>query len=344
MHFLSDNTAAVHPAIMEALKLANVGHAPAYGADGLTEEAEKALELLFESDVRAFFVCTGTAANALALSAMTPPFGGILCHEEAHINVDECGAPEFFTGAKLIALPGEGGKLSPDTVRAQLAQFAHGEHQVKPAVLSISNPTETGRVYGPDEVRALAEVAHEAGMLLHVDGARLANALAALGCRPDELAGAAGVDALSLGATKNGAMMAEAVLFFNTSLAVEFARRRKRGGQLVSKGRFLAAQWLAWLKDDLWLDLALHANAMARLLASRLDDVAGVRIDQPVESNMVFAWLPRALHVALMEEGAEYYCWREEEERVLARLVCSWQTTEEDIDAFLTAIGNHMRR
>ena len=341
MHFLSDNTAAVHPGIMEAMAAANAGHAPAYGADGLTEEAEKALELLFETDVRGFLVCSGTAANALALSAMTPPYGGILCHEEAHINVDECGAPEFFTGAKLIPLPGEGGKLTPEVVRARLARFAHGEHQVKPAVLSISNPTEMGRVYTPEEVRALARVAHAHGMLLHVDGARFANAVAALGCHPDELAGRAGVDVLSLGATKNGAMLAEAVLFFNTALAVEFARRRKRAGQLVSKSCYLAAQWLAWLRDERWRELAEHANAMARLLAARLDDVPGVEIAEPVETNMVFAWLPRTLHVALVEAGAEYYCWREEQERVQARLVCSWQTREQEIESFITAARQH---
>jgi len=341
MHFLSDNTAAVHPRIMEAIARTNVGHAPAYGADGFTEEAEKLLERAFETDVRAFLAATGTAANALALSAMTPPYGGILCHEEAHINTDECGAPEFFTGARLIALPGEHGKLAPETVKARLARFAHGEHQVKPAVLSITNPTERGTLYTPEEVRALAGLAHAHGMLLHVDGARFANAVAALACHPDDLAGRAGVDVLTLGATKDGAMMGEAILFFRTDLAVEFPRRRKRAGQLVSKGRYLGAQFVAWLENDLWLELALHANAMARLLAARLDDFAAVDIDAPVETNMVFAWLPRDLHEALVEEGAEYYCWREEEGRVLARLVCSWQTTEEDIEAFITALAAH---
>ncbi len=341
MHFLSDNTAGVHPDILEAIQQANVGHAPSYGADGFTEEAEKLLERLFETDLRAYLVATGTAANALALAAMTPPYGGILCHEEAHINTDECGAPEFFTGAKLIPLPGEHGKLTPEAVRERLARFAHGEHQVKPAVLSITNPTEWGVLYTPEEVRALAAVAHEHDMLLHVDGARFANAVAALNCHPDDLAGRAGVDALSLGATKNGAMMGEAVLFFDTALAVEFPRRRKRAGQLVSKSRFLGAQVVAWLEDDLWLELALHANAMARLLAARLDDFDMIDIAVPVQTNMVFAWLPRKLHEALVEEGAEYHCWREEENRVLARLVCSWQTTEEEIEAFITAITAH---
>ncbi len=341
MHFISDNTAPVHPRIMEAIAQANVGHAPAYGADAFTEEAEKLLERVFETDVRAWLVATGTAANALALSAMTPPYGGILCHEEAHINTDECGAPEFFTGAKLIPLPGEHGKLTPETVRARLARFTHGEHQVRPAVLSITNPTESGTLYTPEEVRALADLAHEHDMLLHVDGARFANAVTALSCHPDDLAGRAGVDALTLGATKNGAMMGEAILFFRTSLAVEFPRRRKRAGQLVSKGRYLGAQFVAWLQDDLWLELALRANAMARLLAARLDDFSAIRIHAPVETNMVFAWLPRALHEALAEEGAEYYCWREEADRVLARLVCSWHTAEEDIEALITAIAAH---
>ncbi len=341
MHFVSDNTAPVHPRIMEAIVQANIGHAPAYGADAFTQEAEKLLERTFETDVRAWLVATGTAANALALSAMTPPYGGILCHEEAHINTDECGAPELFTGAKIIPLSGEHGKLTPDVVQARLARFAHGEHQVKPAVLSITNPTESGTLYTPDEVRALADLAHEHDMLLHVDGARFANAVAALSCHPDDLAGRAGVDVLTLGATKNGAMMGEAILFFHTSLAVEFPRRRKRAGQLVSKGRYLGAQFVAWLQDDLWLELALRANAMTRLLAARLDDFSAIRIDAPVETNMVFAWLPRALHEALVEEGVEYYCWREEADRVLARLVCSWHTAEEDIEAFITAIAAH---
>ena len=342
MHFLSDNTAAAHPDILRAITQANAGHAPGYGADGFTEEAEKLLEAMFDTDVRAFLVTTGTAANALALSAMTPPYGGILCHEEAHINTDECGAPEFFTGAKLIPLPGEHGKLTPAGVKRRLAAFAHGEHQVKPAVLSISNPTESGVLYTPGEVRALADLAHEHDMLLHVDGARFANAVAALDCHPDDLAGRAGVDALTLGATKNGALMAEAVLFFRTALAVEFPRRRKRAGQLVSKSRYLGVQFVAWLRDDLWLELALHANAMARLLSARLEAVEAADIATPVQTNMVFAWLPRKLHEALVEEGAEYYCWREEHERVLARLVCSWQTTEEEVEAFATALARHV--
>ena len=341
MHFLSDNTAAAHPRIMQAVMEANAGHAPSYGADGFTEEAEKLLEAMFATDVRAYLVATGTAANALALSAMTPPYGGILCHEEAHINTDECGAPEFFTGAKLIPLPGEHGKLTPEVVRERLGQFAHGEHQVKPSVLSITNPTEWGVVYTPEEVRALAETAHAHDMLLHVDGARYANAVAALDCHPDDLAGRAGVDVLSLGATKNGALMGEAVLFFNTALAMEFPRRRKRAGQLVSKSRYLGVQMVAWLEDELWQELALHANAMARLLSARLDDFDMIDIAVPVQTNMVFAWLPRKLHEVLVEEGAEYYCWREEEERVLARLVCSWQTTEEAVEAFIAAITAH---
>ena len=343
MHFLSDNTAAVHPDIMAAMVAANAGHAPGYGADGLTEEAEKLLERLFDADVRAWLVTSGTAANALALAAMTPPYGAILCHEEAHINTDECGAPEFFTGAKLVPLPGDFGKLTPEVVRARLARFAHDVHQVKPAVLSISNPTEWGVIYTPEEVRALAQVAHDNDMLLHVDGARFANAVAALGCAADALGGGAGVDALSLGAAKNGAMMCEAVLFFRTSLAVEFPRRRKRAGQLLAKSRFLGAQMVAWLENDLWQELALHANAMARLLSARLDDFDFIEIAAPVQTNMVFAWLPRRVHEALVEEGAEYHCWREETERVLARLVCSWQTEEEDIEAFITAITNHVQ-
>jgi len=340
MHFLSDNAAPAHPRILNALVEMNAAHAPPYGADGLTQEAEKALERLFDADVRAFLVSTGTAANALALAALVKPHGAVLVHEEAHVNVDECGAPEFFTaGAKLIPLPGSHGKLAPETIEAALARFHHGEHQVLPQAVSISNPTEMGCLYGPEEVQALAEVAHRHGLKLHMDGARLANAVAALDCEADALV--RGVDVLSLGSSKGGTIHAEAVIFFDTALAVDFPRMRKRAGQLMAKMRYPAAQLLEWLKDDLWLDLAAHANAMARLLAARLDDFAAIELAAPVQTNMVFAWMPRRLQVALGEEGALFHVWREEEERVMVRLACSWMTAEEEIEALASAVALH---
>ncbi len=336
MNFASDNITAVHPAIMEAIIRANAGVAMPYGHDAWTQKAAGALCDLFGCDAEVFFVTTGTAANALALSAMTPPFGGILAHEEAHINTDECGAPELFTGgAKIVPLPGKGGKIAPEDLQARLAQFIHDEHQVKPAALSLTNATEYGQVYDPDQVAALAQVAHEAGLSVHMDGARFANAVAHLGCAPAELTWKAGVDVLSFGATKNGAMGAEAVIFFNRDLAQDFLWRRKRAGQLLSKGRFLAAQMQAYIADGLWLQLAAHANAMAARLADGLAAIAGVALDLEPQANEIFVWLPRSMHEMLQEKGALYYAWREEGPRVLARLVSSFATTQEEVARFL---------
>ncbi len=339
MNFISDNITAVHPAIMEAIGQANAGVAMPYGQDAWTRRANAALCDLFGCSAEVFFVTTGTAANALALSAMTPAFGGVLAHEESHINTDECGAPELFTGgAKIIPLAGEGGKIAPEALQARLAQFIHGEHQVKPAVLSLTNATEYGQVYGPDEVAALARVAHGAGLGVHMDGARFANAVAHLGCTPAELTWKAGVDVLSFGATKNGAMGAEAVIFLNRDLAKDFPYRRKRAGQLLSKGRFLAAQMLAYIADGLWLQLAAHANAMAARLAEDLSVIPGVELDLEPQANEIFVWLPRSMHEMLEEKGALYYAWREEGPRVLARLVTSFATTQEDV-AQLAAVA-----
>ena len=336
MNFASDNIACVHPRVMEALERANRGVAMPYGADRWTKDAKAALCEAFEREAEVFFVATGTAANALALSAMVEPFGGVLAHEEAHINTDECGAPELFTGgAKIIPLPGEGGKIAPSALKARLAGFVHGEHQVKPQAFSLTNATEYGQVHAPAEVAALSEVAHDHGLKVHMDGARLANALAHLGCTPAELTWKAGVDVLSFGMTKAGAMCAEAVVFFDRDLARDFAFRRKRGGQLLSKGRFLAVQALAFLEDGLWLELAAHANAMAALLAAGLSALPGVSPAFDTQANEAFLWLPRALHEALSEAGAVYYPWREEETRVMARFVTSFATTEEEVKALV---------
>ncbi len=337
MNFASDNISPVHPHIMAAITGANAGPAMPYGGDDLTARAVDRIRELFDHDAEVFLVTTGTAANALALSAMVDPFGGVLAHEEAHINTDECGAPELFTGgAKIIPLPGEGGRISPATLEDRLAAFVHGEHQVLPQALSLTNATEYGQVQTPEEIAALAAAAHAHGLKVHLDGARLANALAALDCTPAEVTWKAGVDVLSFGLTKNGAMCAEAVVFFDTGLADRFIWRRKRAGQLLSKGRYLAAQFLAALEDDLWLDLARHANAMAARLATGLMELSGVRLAHPVQANEIFIHLPRPLHDALTKAGAVYYPWREMEETILARLVTSWATTTEDVERLLT--------
>jgi len=337
MNFASDNVGPVHPSIMAAVMAANEGSAMPYGGDDLTARAVERIREVFDHDAEVFLVATGTAANALALSAIVDPFGGVLAHGEAHVNTDECGAPELFTGgAKIIPLPGEGGRIPPAALRERLAAFVHGEHQVLPQALSLTNATEYGGVLTPEETAGLAAIAHAHGLGVHLDGARLANALAALECTPAEATWKAGVDVLSFGLTKNGAMCAEAVVFFDRERAHRFAWRRKRAGQLLSKGRYLAAQFLAALQDDLWLDLARHANAMAARLAEGLTGLPGIRTAHPVQANEVFVHLPRPLHAALVEAGAIYYPWRETEQTVLARLVTSWATSAEEVDRLIS--------
>jgi len=340
MNFASDNVSPVHPRIMSAIAEANEGPAMPYGGDALTARAVECIREVFgHPEAEVFLVTTGTAANALALSAMVDPFGGVLAHEEAHVNTDECGAPELFTGgAKIIPLPGDGGRISLAALEERLAAFVHGEHQILPQALTLTNASEYGLVQTAEDIAALTTAAHARGLRVHLDGARLANALAALDCTPAEATWKAGVDVLSFGLTKNGAMCAEAVVFFDTDLAERFAWRRKRAGQLLSKGRYLAAQFLAALQDDLWLDLARHANAMATKLAQGLTDLPGVRPAHPVQANEIFIHLPRPLHEALVTAGAVYYPWRESEDTVLARLVTSWATTPEDVDRLIACV------
>jgi threonine aldolase len=345
MEFASDNVFGAHETILQAMAEANDGVATSYGADDWTRRAEQELSNVFERPVKTFLVLTGSAANALALSALTPAYGGILCHKEAHINTDECGAPEFFSGgAKLVGLEGPGCKLAPATVDKALAGFVRGEHEVKPAALSISQVTELGIVYSAEEVSALSHVCKASGLKLHMDGARFANAVAALGCTPAELTWKAGVDVLCFGATKNGAMALEAVIFFDEGLAADFLYRRKKAGQLLSKGRFLGAQMLAYLKDDLWLDLARHANRCAALLADGLRRLNSVRLPLPVAANEVFAIMPRTLHERLIGEGAHYYEWPGEgpgtehlgKDECFVRFVTSFRTDE-------TMVGNLLK-
>lgn len=329
--FASDNNAGVHPRVMEALAEANAGHVPAYGDDPLTRRAAARLREHFGDGAEVFFVFGGTGANVSALQALTRPYHAVVCAETAHVNVDECGAPEKFTGCKLLALRTPEGKLSPERVAPLLGRLGD-EHHVQPRVVSVSQPTELGTVYTVEELRALAEFAHGRGMLLHVDGARLANAAAHLGATLHELTAGAGVDALSFGGTKNGMMYGEAVVFFDPRLAEGFEFIRKQATQLASKMRYIAAQFDALLADELWLSNAAQANRMARLLAAELGSVPGVRLTRPVESNAVFVSLPPRCLEALRREYV-FYLWDQD-----ARLMCSFDTTEDDVRALADAV------
>ena len=336
VNFCSDNASGASPEILRALEAANRGPAMPYGDDALTRGLEARLAEVFETEVAAFPVATGTAANALSLALMTAPFGAVYCHREAHIQVNECGAPEFYSGgARLVPLAGDHGKIAA----ADLARAVTGAgvvHHVQPAALSLSQATEAGTAYRPAEIAALAEVARGHGLGLHLDGARFANALVFLDCSPAALTWKAGVDALSFGATKNGALGAEAVILFKPSLAETFGYRRKRGGHLLSKMRFLSAQLAAYLADDLWLKNAAHANAMARRLAEGLAALPGVGLSHPVEANEVFARLPETMIAGLLAGGFEFYRWGPEEAREI-RLIASFDSAPEDVEAFLSA-------
>jgi threonine aldolase len=343
MDFASDNAAGVAPAILDAIARANAGFAIAYGDDPVTQRLERRFSALFERDVAVFLVTTGTAANALALAQLTPPWGAVLCHSEAHAVVHECGAPEFFGGGlRLHGLEGQDGKLAPMTVAAALDQhFGLRPHQMVPAALSLTQASELGTVYRPDEIAALSGLAHGRGMMVHMDGARFANAVARLAATPAEASWKVGVDVLSFGATKGGALAAEAVVFFDPARAAAMAERRKRGGQLVSKHRFIAAQFEAFLADDLWLRLAAHANRMADRLAAHLASIELVPL-WPVEANMLFVLLPQGLHERLQAAGAHYYVIHTDRTdpatvppgHVLVRLVTSFATTEAEIEKF----------
>ncbi|MDP8997717.1 MAG: beta-eliminating lyase-related protein [Pseudomonadota bacterium] len=340
MNFNSDNVYGVHPKIMEAIVVANTKLTDvSYCHDEGAAEAEAALSKVFERDVKVFFVMNGTGANSLALSSICPPFGGIVCHEGAHINTDECNCPELFTGgAKLLTVSGAHNKITPQAVEAKLAQFVHGEHGAKPSALSISQATELGAVYTPDEILALTQLAHQAGMRCHMDGARFANALSYLGCTPAQMTWMGGIDVLSFGGTKNGAMILEAVVFFDTKLADDFLYRRKRAGQLLSKGRYLSAQMLAYLKNDLWLENAGRANTLAAEVAAAFAAVKSVQFAAPVEANEVFPIMPRHLFEALQKAGAKFYEWPLDglaADQACARLVLSFATPQEDVAKFV---------
>lgn len=331
MRFFSDNAAPVHPKVMAAMAAADDVDT-AYDGDRLSKQLDAAFSTLFNRDVRAIWVTTGTAANSLALAALCPPFGAILCHEEAHIEEDECGAPGFFThGAKLATCPGAGGKLTPDAVATRIARMRGDVHQEPLRALSITNATEAGRIYTPGDVAALGEIARRHRLGFHMDGARFANAVATLGCAPADVTWKAGIDVLSFGFVKNGGMSSEALIFFDPGLADETLFRRKRAGHLLSKGRYMAAQVLAMLKDDLWLENARAANAGAQVIARS----AGSRLLQPVEANEVFVRLTQAEAMKLRAQGFDFYDWGPDQ----ARLVTSWQHGEADVRPIADAIA-----
>jgi threonine aldolase len=351
MNFASDNVMGASPPVLEALRRANEGAQTAYGGDAFTKRIEQRFYDVFEREVAVFLVATGTAANALALATVVPPFGLCLCHREAHIMEDECGAPEFYThGAKLAGLDGVGAKIAAADLAAHLAGLGRHVKQMPPKALSISQASECGLVYTPEEIGTLAAACHEHGLALHMDGARFANALVALGCTPAAMTWKAGVDLLSFGATKNGCFAAEAIVVFDPVLAETLAYRRKRGGHLLSKGRFLAAQFEGYLDRDHWLDNARHANAMAKRLASELTTLPGVRLAWPCEANEVFPIIPRALDAALRRAGASYHPWASRShgetiggDEVLVRLVTSFATSPGEVDRLLDVARGALR-
>ena len=332
--FASDNNAGVHPEIIDALRAANEGHVVAYGDDPFTARATKVFQKHFGKDVAVFFVFGGTGANVLGLKAITNSYEAVICAETAHINVDECGAPEKFTGCKLLSVKTPDGKLRLDDIKP----FLHGvgfEHHVQPRVISVSQATEMGTVYSKSELKTLARFAHDHNMLLHVDGARIANAAVSLNASFKEITVDSGVDVLSFGGAKNGMMYGEAVVFFDKKRAIDFKYIRKQGMHLPSKMRFISAQFEMLLGTDLWRRSAAHANRMARVLASELEKIPQIKITQPVEANGVFAEIP-AKFVPALQKKYFFYVWNEETSE--CRFMASFDTTEEDVRDFVALV------
>lgn len=352
MNFGSDNLAPVAPEIMAAIAAANQGMAAGYGADEITGRLEDRISELFETKTRVFPTITGGAANSIALAALSPPWGSIFCHAESHVNVDECGGPEFYSGgAKLITVPGEDAKLTPEALAAQLkAAWIGVVHSVQPAAVSITQSTECGAVYTPDEVAAIGAVAKEYKIGFHMDGARFANAIAHLGCTPAEASWRGGVDILSFGATKGGAMAAEAILVFgddagtepDQALCQEIEYRRKRGGHLLSKMRYCSAQLEAYIEGGLWLRLAANANAMATRLSEGLAALPGTKLAHPTQANEVFITLPETLIAALYEDGFGFHRWGDRKTSNTVRLVTCFETSGEAVDALIAAARKHL--
>jgi len=337
--FASDNNSGVHSHIIEAMNKVNIGHTIGYGDDIYTKSALDKMKEIFGKDSDIYFVFIGTAANVLGLDAITQSYNSIICAETSHIHEDECGAPEKYTGCKLLALHTEDGKLTPEIVSKELYGFDF-EHHSQPKVISITQSTEMGTVYTPEEIQDLSEIAHKYGMLLHMDGARIANAAAWLNLSFDKFTRDAGVDVLSFGGTKNGMMYGEALVFFDKEYSKNFKYIRKQGMQLASKMRFISAQFEEYLSNDLWLNNAQHSNKMAQLLASKIKDIPGIQITQKVESNGVFARIPKEI-IALLQEEYFFYVWDEKSSEV--RWMCSFDTIEEDVINFSNLIKNTLK-
>ena len=335
MNFRSDNESPAAPEILEALRAANAGHAYAYGEDEITSGMKGRFRETFEADLEVFPVATGTAANSLSIAQLAPAYGSVFCHHEAHLHADECGGPEFYSGgAKVIPLSGELAKIGPRTLQAAMAKSEEmGVHDSQASAVSLSQATELGTVYKPDEIRDISRICRDGGLGLHMDGARLANAVQRLGCTPAELTWKAGIDILSFGATKNGAMAAEAVVVFNRERAMGLARRHKRAGHLFSKMRFMSVQLEAYLKDGLWLQLAERANLAADALSAGLGRLAGVEVLYPVEANEVFVRMPPPLADGLKEAGYEFHLWPGSRDHY--RLVACFATRVDEVNTFL---------
>lgn len=332
--FASDNNAAVHPEVMKAMSECNEGHAVGYGDDIYTMKAVEKVEIEFGGDTECYFMLTGTGANVVGLRTVTQSFNSIICAETAHIEEDECGAPELFTGCKLIPLGQKNGKITKELIAPHLKGFDF-EHHSQPKVISITQATEMGAVYSPEEIRNIADYVHSYGLYLHMDGARIANAAVSLGLSLRAISKDAGVDLLSFGGTKNGAMYGEAILFFTPGLTEYFKYFRKQSMQLASKMRYISVQFDALLTNELWKRNAGHANEMARLLASKVENIDGVNLSGPVQSNGVFATIPKSVIEPLQEEYF-FYVWDESKSEV--RWMTSWDTTTGDVDGFVQTI------
>ncbi|HEY2446958.1 MAG TPA: beta-eliminating lyase-related protein [Rhizomicrobium sp.] len=338
MNFASDNAYGAAPEMLEALAAASAGTAASYGEDWWTGRLQTEMSRVFERPVAAYPVITGTAANALALATIVPAHGAIFCHRESHIITDECGAPEFFThGAKVVPIEAHNGRLAPDAIEESLSQFVEGSvHHPQPAAVSIAQASEMGLCYTTGEIGAISSLAKPRRLKLHMDGARLANAVAHLGCTPAEATWRAGVDVLSFGATKNGALGAEAVVFFTAEDARDFEYRRKKSGHLLSKMRFVSAQLLCALEQNRWLAWAARANALAARLARGLAEIRSIEVAYPIEANLIFAFMPDAMAARLRAEGANFGDWAPSRGgRTLVRLVTSFMTPESDIERLI---------
>ena len=349
MNFTSDNAGPAAPGILQAVVQANEGYQPSYGADELMDSVRERIRSVFEAPhAEVYLVATGTAANALCTACLCPPWGTIYCHRNSHVEEDECGAPEFYSGgAKLTLLGGAHARIDPSELDSVLQAAAPvGVHNVQRGALSLTNATENGAVYDCDAIRRLTGAAARYGVPVHLDGARFANAVAHLACPPAELSWKAGVSVLSFGGTKNGLLGVEAVILFSSDLSWQFELRRKRGGHLFSKHRFLSAQMDAYLADGLWLKLAKKANNMAQKLAQTIAALPYADIVHPVEANMVFAALPRRVHQTALDNGAQYYFWPHDQqidgapdEMLTARLVCNWSTSDHDVDQLIEVLS-----